>query len=726
MHDSTQHRILIKRYLLLLTAIGIVMPNPVTAKESTAWQAVAHGVWRYSEGEKEKINLLDAAGITPNLARINEFPETPFPLNPEEITITRRQGKLYVKFPLEREEQLYGLGLQFKQVNRRGSIYYLHVDHYDGQDNGRTHAPVPFYVSSKGYGVLINSARYLTVYAGTAVRVDSPHPPRIFNRNTDAGWQAMPESDAVEILVPAEKAEILVFCGPSLLEVVQKYNLYGGGGCLPPKWGLGFTYRTHTLFSGQEVLQEVQAFADQGFPLDFIGLEPGWMDRSYPCSYVWDPGRFPQPAAFLQTLREKGVKINLWINPYIAPASILYDRMLPYAGTHTVWNGIVPDYTVGEARGIFTDYFGRQLIQGGVAGFKIDECDGYDKFLWPDAAAFPSGTEAEQMRQVYGLLMQDMLMAEYRKINRRTYGLVRASNAGGCRFPFVLYNDYYRHEDFITALINSGFAGVLWTPEVRDSATGEEWLRRMQSVCFSPLAMINAWGSGTKPWSYPEVFEAVKGAALLRMRLLPYLYSTFAEYHFHGTPPIRPMPLVQGFRDQQKAIEGQLDDTQNPYKLALRQDIKDQYMLGGCLLVAPVFTGQTSRTVILPEGKWYDFYTGKLAGENQTITIEAKLEEIPLFVPDGGIIPMIPPQLRTPQTGEILPLEVRHYGTAPGRFLLYDDDGETFDYENGEYSWTELAAGKGPDGNLAGSQQRLSGTIFQYSDISWKFMELKR
>ncbi len=81
-------------------------------------------------------------------------------------------------------------------------------------------------------------------------------------------------------------------------------------------------------------------------------------------------------------------------------------------------------------------------------------------------------------------------------------------------FPYVIYNDYYNHEDFITALINSGFAGVLWTAEVRASKTGEEWLRRFQTVVFSPMAMINAWASGTKPWSYPEVAEQVKTYSL--------------------------------------------------------------------------------------------------------------------------------------------------------------------------------------------------------------------
>ncbi len=120
-------------------------------------------------------------------------------------------------------------------------------------------------------------------------------------------------------------------------------------------------------------------------------------------------------------------------------------------------------------------------------------------------------------------------------------------------------------------------------------------------------------------------------------------------------------------------------------------------MFGESILVAPVFTGQKLRTVILPKGKWYDFYNGDYVGENEIITVECRLDEIPLFVKDGGIIPMIPARLHIPVNGEKLPLEVRHYGGLEGKYLLYDDDGETFDYENGYYSWTELSATKVPN-----------------------------
>ena len=298
------------------------------------------------------------------------------------------------------------------------------------------------------------------------------------------------------------------------------------------------------------------------------------------------------------------------------------------------------------------------------------------------------------MRQVYGLLTQRMTADWYRERNQRTYGLVRGSNTGASSFPFVIYNDYYSHRHFINALINSSFIGVLWTPEVRASKSAEEWLRRMQFVCFSPMAMLNAWADGTKPWTFPEVEQQVREVAMLRMQLLPYLYTTFAQYHFEGTPPFRAMNLVDMATAVSTQEAGQLESTENPYALQMRKDIKDQYMMGDFLLVTPMFAGESRRDVILPAVKWYDFYTGEFVGEGEIISIEPGLDRIPIFVKDGGIIPMIPPQRQMPKAGAILPLEIRHYGNVENSWQLYDDDGVSFDYEKGNYSWVELTVQK--------------------------------
>jgi len=672
------------------------------------WIEVASCIWKSSIGQRQNITLLSAAEVKSKFGAIAKLSAVDFPLDASKISAEVVHGRTYLRFPLQKGEELYGLGLQFKTHNQRGRILNLHVDHYGGNDNGRTHAPVPFYVSSAGYGVLIDAANYITVYAGTGVRVDADEPPELKDRNVNKDWEAQPYSDAMEVLVPANGVEIYIFGGQSMLEVVQRYNLFCGGGYLPPKWGLGFTQRVPTLYNADEILREVDEFATHDFPLDFIGLEPGWQSMAYPCTFEWDRDRYPDPERLLDLLDQKGIRANLWMNPYVSPQSSLYEKLKPFAGSHTVWNGIVPDYSLDQPRIFLKEHFQKNHLDIGVSGYKIDEVDGYDTWLWPDIARFPSGHSAEVIRQTYGLMMQKMTADWFHDNNKRTYGLVRASNAGASALPYVIYNDYYSHKDFITALINSSFIGVLWTPEVRASESAEEWLRRMQSVCFSPMAMLNAWSSGTKPWTFSEVEDEVRTVASLRMQLLPYIYTAFALYQHEGIPPFRAMQLEEGF-------SGGKDHYNS-------DEIKYQYMMGESILVAPMFTGDSIRRVALPAGKWYDFYSGKYVGDGEWIKINPGLEQIPLFVKDGAIIPMIAARNQAPVPGETLSLEVRKYGTANGRYLLYDDDGVSFNYENGDFSRTELSAIF--DGNkwVVNLTTDNKDAFNYYQQVIWKFM----
>lgn len=689
------------RYTNLITCLSVaslcVGCNEKTEQDKISWNQPANGVWEITAGNPETLNLTSKLNLTPRWDAINQLGEETLPIDKEEIRIELVDGKTYLRFPLDKDEQIYGLGLNFKSVEQRGRIMQLHVDHYGGQDNGRTHAPVPFFVSSKGYGGFINSARYIDVYAGTGVRKDSKNPAPVQDRNSDPSWNPQPYSDNLEFLIPAQGVELVLFAGDNMLEVVQRFNLYNGGGTLPPKWGLGFWHRVPTLFSDKQIYDEVAEFEKRGFPLSVVGLEPGWMSRSYPCTYEWDKDRFPQPGEFVEEMKKRHIQTNVWINPGVSPESEVKDAIYPYTATHTEWNGLVPDYTMEEARKIMRDHFTKHQLDLGVSGYKMDENDGYDVWLWPDVARFPSGHAAEQMRQIYGSLMQQVTTDMYRSRNTRTYGLVRSGNAGTSSFPYVLYNDYYNHRDFITALINSSFIGVLWTPEVRASRTSEEWLRRMQTVCFSPLAMLNAWADGTKPWSFPDVEKQVNDISLLRMQLLPYLYTAFADYNLQGIPPMRAMNLEAGYTASGKVEQAAFDGTDNPYAMAVKREVKDQFMVGPNLLVAPVFAGETSRQVILPQGKWFDFYTGELAGEGEIITVTPGLDRIPVFVKDGGIVPLCPPQ--TKLDGSLQPLEIRHYGNKSGKYRLYDDDGESFNYEKGEYVYLNLEVAVDEQGN---------------------------
>lgn len=713
----------LKKLIAIFAMLGCI-PG-INAK--IEWQQVEPGVWKGIVGTPEDYSLLGVAGCTPLKEGFSRLPQAELPSIAPEVVAEVVNGKTHLRFPLDRNEQLYGFGLNFQTVHQRGKILNLHVDHYGGKDNGRTHAPVPFYISSNGYGVLINSARYLSVYAGSGARKDSPNAPVAKDRNTDKTWQSRPYSDAVSVLVPAEGAEIYLFAGPTPMDVVRRYNLLCGGGNLPPRWGLGFTQRTKTRYTADEVIAEADAFEKNGYPLDFIGLEPGWQSKAYPCTFEWDSTRFPNPQEFINSMKDRKVRINLWTNPYVSPDSKIYNEMYPVSGSHTVWCGIVPDFGTEKARELFKNKFDTEHLNIGVSGYKVDEIDGYDHYLWPDVATFPSGLDAEQMRQTYGLWVQRLTNDLFKKRNQRTFGLVRGSNAGGSSFPYVIYNDYYSHQDFITALINSGFSGVLWTPEVRSSKNPEEWLRRFQSVVFSPMAMINAWSSGTKPWSFPEVADQVKEYSLLRMQMMPYWYTEFARYHYDGIPPFRAMNLEPGFNIDKAVVkevkEKNLDD--NPYLEAVTKEIKDQYMAGEYLLVAPMFAGQTTRSVVLPQGDWYDFYTGEFVGNGEKIEVTPGLDKIPVFVKDGAIIPMMEPRLHAPAAGEKVNLEIRHYGKADGNYRLYDDDGETFNYENGDYSWREIKVERQKNGKLKGTISKPEkGKPNSFNEITWKFMTI--
>ncbi len=666
-------------------------------KTVTNWQRVANGVWRAELGSlKGEIRYTDLSAAAPKLDALNALSDSCFPFEKGEIKfLTDSQNQAMVRIPTDEDEVLYGFGLQLDAIKHSRKVMTLNVDHWS-KGGGRTHAPVPFYISSKGDGVFFNTARFLKIYNQVGNRKDSLRNPPEVDRNPPADepqpgpWLAQPPGDAVEAQVNGPGMELIVFSGESMLEIVQRYNLFHGGGAMPPLWGLGFWHRVHATFNADQVREELKDFEDRNFPIDVVGLEPGWMTQSYPCTFEWQTKRFPDPAGFTQELLDKGIRLNLWENPYISKSSRMYDAMYPLSGSHLVWLGLVPDYTLPKARKLLTDQHYEDHISIGISGYKIDEVDGYDFWLWPDHATFPSGVSGESMRQSYGLLMQNMLYTDlFKKRNVRTYSLVRASNGSASGYPFVIYSDAYNHKEYLTGISTSSLCGILWTPEARSAGSDREWLNRMQTVCFSAMAQLNAWSSGKKPWSYESVTDDVREAIQMRMRLLPYLYTAFADYHFKGIPPVRAMILEEGFAGgPDEIIVGKLDSEKNPYGKDRRIETTDQYMLGASILVAPFYEDQaTKRQVQLPAGRWYNFYTGEFAGAGEiiTVTAEALDDRIPLFVKDGALIPMLTEAVNQSDRAIGHPLEIRWYGERSGTGELYEDDGSTFDYERGDF-----------------------------------------
>ncbi len=602
------------------------------------WTAVMPGIWRMRAGLPESFTPVLSRCIAPATSALGSLPlVSDEPLAAPQVTIDKRGTT--VLLPLEPGENLFGFGLQMLSFNQRGKKKTLRVNADPRMDTGESHAPVPFYVTTHGYGVFVDTARYATFCCGTARRVQEQTSDQRIGYAEDA--PKMQENERAFVTVQVDEAkglDIYLFGGPTMLDAVRRFNLFAGGGVNPPEWGLGFWYRTQARADSEEVVRFAREFRERKIPCDVLGLEPGWQSHAYSCSFLWGKG-FPDPARFVRELTSLDYKVNLWEHAFVHPTAPFHDEIAPHSGDYLVWRGLVPDFQDTEARRIFGEHHRKTFLDIGVSGFKLDECDNSDYtggWSFPDFSHFPSGQDGEQMHSVFGLRYQYTLLEQFRAANQSTYGLVRSSGALAAPYPFVLYSDLYDHRAFVRSLVNAGFSGLLWCPEVRDAKGPDDLIRRLQTVVFSPLAMINGWYIANPPWKQQdrkknnsnelepgwEKLEARCREVLeWRMLLIPYLRSAFARYATDATPPFRALIL---------------EDPGDP-SLA---DCDDQFMVGDRMMVVPLFDGEPSRKVVLPRGNWHDFWTGEPVDGGQTVSVAASYERIPVYVKAGSVLPM--------------------------------------------------------------------------------------
>lgn len=197
--------------------------------EAPAWKEIFPGVWKATVGTPEDYDLLKAAGAEPFTESLRNMSSQPFPLDQSAIDAHRTGTRTVLSFPLALDENIYGLGVDFNSMRRTGMTFQLHEDHWKGIP-GRTHAPDPFYVSTKGYGVFINTARYVNVNVGLAVGIDDKTKPPAIDRNAGKGWAANPRADSLQAAFTAPGADIYLFAGPTPMDVVRRFNLLCGGG----------------------------------------------------------------------------------------------------------------------------------------------------------------------------------------------------------------------------------------------------------------------------------------------------------------------------------------------------------------------------------------------------------------------------------------------------------------------------------------------------------------
>lgn len=650
---------------LALTGILCLLPCGAVSAEPAVYEAIAPGVWRVRLGEPERHTPVSLHRHKPRADAMAALPTCAAPpLDSAVITFRVSDRGSVLELPLDSSEQVYGFGLHLPSFNCTETAKSIIVNDHQQDLDGSSHAPVPFYVTTRGYGVLVDTFRNARFYGGNLKKVGA-------------------KASCMTVDVPtARGVDVYLFGGPALKDAVCRYNLFSGGGCLPPLWGLGVYYRSYGPFKADDVLKLARYFREKHIPVGVYGLEPGWHSQSYSCSYVWSNERWPDPDGFIKQMLGLGYQLNLWEHAFVHPTSPLYEPLKPFAGEYEVWKGLVPDFVLPEARRIYGDYHEREFIKKGVTGFKLDECDNQphkaDPWTFPELSRFPSGLDGEQMHLAFPLGYQRTLEDAFRRNNLRTYGKVRASGPLAAPLPFVLYSDAYDHRAYVRGLLNMGFCGLLWQPEVRNCASLEDLYRRTLTAMLSPQGVINAWFLPNPPWMQidqgknkknelmPERDEAertIRGLLELRMRLVPYLYAAFADYRASGLPPFR--ALVMDWPADAKT-----------YRL------DDEYMVGDSLLVAAMFNQQRKRTVYLPEGGWYCFWTHRKYEGGREHMVEMPPDRIPLFVRAGTLLPLAQPvEFIGPDT--VFDILVQAYGEPCRPARLIEDDGRTLDFEKG-------------------------------------------
>lgn len=663
-----------------------------------AWTKIGPGIWRLRLGKPEAHTPLRyrSAEIRQEALRQMASVETP-PFDPQSLVFEATGRGCAVEIPMHTDERIYGLGLNTRLFDKTDRRVFLRPSDAPENELGDSHAPVPFYVSTQGYGVYVDTARYVSFYTGNVAPAANTPSTEADHSGTGAVsaeqlYQARTlHTKTMLIDVPsASGVDLYLFAGPSMGEAVRRYNLFSGGGALPPLWGLGLAYRGKSDFTAAQSLQLARTLRAQQMPCDIWGIEPGWQTKTYSSSFVWDSGRFPDPDAFIRDMHDLGYRTSFWEHAFTHPSSPLHEPLKPFSGNFQVWGGLTPDFATTGARTLFETYHEKTLFDKGADSLKLDECDNQPDsatpWSFPEASRFPSGMDGEQYHSLFGKLYQQTLDAPFRKRGLRTWGLARNSHALAAPLPYVIYSDSYDHRCYVRGMANSGFTGLLWCPEVREAGTLEELCRRVGTAILSPYAMINAWYLKNPPWlqidrdrnnrdetmpNHAEAEAAVRSLFQLRMRLLPYLYSAFNLSRLQGTPPVRALVLDW------------------PEDAACRA-IDDQFLVGPSLLAAPLFAGQAQRSVYLPAGVWRDFWSNATYHGGQKIEASQPLDRIPLFVKEDTLLPLAEP-VEHVAADTCFHLTVRVYGDHPVPFTLYADDGRTLDYAAGRQNRIHLS-----------------------------------
>jgi len=510
-------------------------------------------------------------------------------------------------------ESIYGLGERFTPFVKNGQT----VDIWNedgGTSSEQAYKNVPFYLSSKGYGVFVN------------------HPEKV---SFEIGSEVVSK---VQFSVPGEGLEYYIIGGATPKDVLANYTALTGKPGLPPAWSFGLWLTTSftTNYDEETVNSFIDGMAERDLPLHVFHFDCFWMREYQWCDFEWDPAVFPDPQGMLQRLKDRGLKICVWINSYIAQKSPLFQEgmdkgYLVKTPEGDVWQwdlwqagmGLV-DFTNPEATEWYKGHL-RRLVDMGVDSFKTD----FGERI-PTNVVYHDGSDPMKMHNYYTQLYNKAVfeVLEEKLGKNEAMLFARSATAGGQQFPVHWGGDCSANYDSMAESMRGGLSLGLsgfgfWSHDIsgfESTAPPDIYKRWVAFGMLSSHSRLHGNNSYRVPWLFgDEAVDVLRSFTKLKSSLMPHLFASAVESSTVGVPMMRAMVL---------------EFPEDPTTHALDR----QYMLGERLLVAPIFSEDGAVQYYVPEGRWTNFITGDIVEGGRWVQEHHGYMTLPLLVRPASLI----------------------------------------------------------------------------------------